>query len=525
MSTPEANTGTKPVADQHAFDVAVLERYLRANLAGFAGPLTVEQFKGGQSNPTYKLLTPARAYVMRSKPGPAAKLLPSAHAVEREFKVMRALHDTAVPVPEMFVLCEDEGIVGRAFYVMEFVEGRVLWDQALPAFDNAGRAAIYDEMNRVIAALHSVDPRPGRPRRLRQAGQLLRAPDRALDEAVPGLDHHAHRGDGSSHRVAARAHSGERPRRHAGARRARRLPARQHGLSSERAARRGRARLGAVDARPSPRGLQLPLHVVAHPARVVSRHRRPRLRGARDPDREGIRAPLLRAHRPRRSRRGHGRLEFLHGLQPVSHGRHPARHRQAGRGRHGVERAGAPVGRRRTAARRDGLADRTGSPEVRTGASTQRIHRRQSWTSNTRLAPRSCRRSCFASWTSTSIRPSSATRTRSRPTPRPASAGRRCRRSSSSSRRRAPRACGTCSCRRLPAARARRKAAAASACRTATTRRWPRSWAACPGRPRSSTARRRIPATWRRSNATARPTSRSNGSSRCSTARSAAPSR
>jgi len=158
MSTAEANTGTKPVAEQHAFDVVVLERYLLAHLPGFAGPLAVEQFKGGQSNPTYKLLTPARAYVMRAKPGAAAKLLPSAHAVEREFKVMRALHDTAVPVPAMFVLCEDESIVGRAFYVMEFVEGRVLWNQALPAFDNAGRAAIYDEMNRVIAALHSVDP-------------------------------------------------------------------------------------------------------------------------------------------------------------------------------------------------------------------------------------------------------------------------------------------------------------------------------------------------------------------------------
>jgi aminoglycoside phosphotransferase (APT) family kinase protein len=158
MSQPEAQTGTKPVAEQHAFDVAVLERYLATRLPGFAGPLSVEQFKGGQSNPTYKLLTPARAYVMRSKPGPSAKLLSSAHAVEREFKVMRALHDTPVPVPAMFVLCEDESVVGRAFYVMEFVEGRVLWNQSLPAFDNAGRAAVYDEMNRVIAALHSVDP-------------------------------------------------------------------------------------------------------------------------------------------------------------------------------------------------------------------------------------------------------------------------------------------------------------------------------------------------------------------------------
>jgi aminoglycoside phosphotransferase (APT) family kinase protein len=157
MSTPEANTGTKPVAEQHAFDVAALGRYLAEHLPGFAGPLVVEQFKGGQSNPTYKLLTPARAYVLRSKPGPAAKLLASAHAVEREFRVMSALADTDVPVPRMHLLCEDESVIGRAFYVMEFIEGRVLWDQSLPAFDRAGRAEIYDEMNRVIAALHNVD--------------------------------------------------------------------------------------------------------------------------------------------------------------------------------------------------------------------------------------------------------------------------------------------------------------------------------------------------------------------------------
>jgi len=157
MSTPEANTGTKPVAEQHAFDVAALGRYLAEHLPGFAGPLVVEQFKGGQSNPTYKLLTPARAYVMRSKPGPAAKLLASAHAVEREFRVMSALADTDVPVPRMHLLCEDESVIGRAFYVMEFIDGRVLWDQSLPAFDRAGRAEIYDEMNRVIAALHNVD--------------------------------------------------------------------------------------------------------------------------------------------------------------------------------------------------------------------------------------------------------------------------------------------------------------------------------------------------------------------------------
>jgi aminoglycoside phosphotransferase (APT) family kinase protein len=150
-------TGTKPVAASHAFDAAALERWLLANLDGFAGPLAVEQFKGGQSNPTYKLLTPGASYVMRTKPGPAAKLLPSAHAIDREFTVMHALASTDVPVPRMHLLCSDESVIGRAFYVMEFVPGRVLWEQSLPDFDRAGRAAVYDEMNRVIAALHCVD--------------------------------------------------------------------------------------------------------------------------------------------------------------------------------------------------------------------------------------------------------------------------------------------------------------------------------------------------------------------------------
>ena len=150
-------TGTKAMADSHAFSIQALQAHLQQHLPGFAGPLQVEQFKGGQSNPTYKLITPGSAYVMRSKPGPAAKLLPSAHAVEREYRVMKALHGTGVPVPRMLHLCEDEAVIGRAFYVMEFVQGRVLWDQSLPGMDRVGRNAIYDEMNRVIAALHTVD--------------------------------------------------------------------------------------------------------------------------------------------------------------------------------------------------------------------------------------------------------------------------------------------------------------------------------------------------------------------------------
>jgi aminoglycoside phosphotransferase (APT) family kinase protein len=150
-------TGTRPVADQHAFDLEALAAWLAAHFPGFAGPLTVEQFKGGQSNPTFKLVTPGAPYVMRAKPGPVAKLLPSAHAIEREYRVMAALRPQGVPVPEMLALCEDESVIGRAFYVMGFADGRVLWNQALPDANHAERGAVYDEMNRVIAALHKVD--------------------------------------------------------------------------------------------------------------------------------------------------------------------------------------------------------------------------------------------------------------------------------------------------------------------------------------------------------------------------------
>jgi len=157
MTDFSAFTGTREVADSHRFDEAALTRYLSDNLKGFQGPLSVEMFKGGQSNPTYKLITPGRTYVMRAKPGPVAKLLPSAHAIEREFRVMKALHSTGFPVPEMGVLCEDESIIGRAFFVMEFKSGRVLWDQSLPDFTPEQRRVHYLEMNRVIASLHSVD--------------------------------------------------------------------------------------------------------------------------------------------------------------------------------------------------------------------------------------------------------------------------------------------------------------------------------------------------------------------------------
>ena len=156
MSNFDHFIGTRAVSGQHAFDTAALSAWLEKNLEGFAGPLSVEMFKGGQSNPTYKLITPGQSYVMRAKPGPVAKLLPSAHAIEREFAVMSGLQGTDVPVPRMYVLCEDESVIGRAFYVMEFMQGRVLWDQSLPGMTPEERKAIYNESNRVIAALHTV---------------------------------------------------------------------------------------------------------------------------------------------------------------------------------------------------------------------------------------------------------------------------------------------------------------------------------------------------------------------------------
>jgi aminoglycoside phosphotransferase (APT) family kinase protein len=139
----------------HPFDTGALAAYLRAEVADFAGDLAVEQFQGGQSNPTYRVTAGDRRYVVRRKPpGP---LLPSAHAVEREFRVMSALAGTDVPVAKTYALCEDAAVIGTAFYVMEYVEGRILWDPALPGMTPPQRAAHYDELNRVIAALHRID--------------------------------------------------------------------------------------------------------------------------------------------------------------------------------------------------------------------------------------------------------------------------------------------------------------------------------------------------------------------------------
>ena len=148
--------GTRPVAPQHAFDTGRLASWLDDTIGPQDGPVEVAQFKGGQSNPTYLVTAGSRRYVLRRKP--PGKLLPSAHAVDREYRVMKALAGTDVPVARMHALCEDETVIGTVFYLMEYVGGRVLWDPRLPDLSPPERARHHDEINRVIAALHSVDP-------------------------------------------------------------------------------------------------------------------------------------------------------------------------------------------------------------------------------------------------------------------------------------------------------------------------------------------------------------------------------
>jgi aminoglycoside phosphotransferase (APT) family kinase protein len=151
------NTKAKltPVREAHRFDETALAKYLLAELDGFSEPFTILQFEGGQSNPTFLLDCSAQKFVLRKKP--PGKLLPSAHQVDREYRVMKALEHSDVPVPMMYLLCEDEKVIGTAFFVMEYVDGRLFSDVTLPGLSTAERRAIYIEMIRVLAALHSVD--------------------------------------------------------------------------------------------------------------------------------------------------------------------------------------------------------------------------------------------------------------------------------------------------------------------------------------------------------------------------------
>ena len=146
---------TAEVREQHRFDAAALERYMRVHVAGFDGALTVKQFRGGQSNPTYYLMAGGREYVLRRKP--PGKLLPSAHAVEREYRVITALGTTGFPVPRTYALCEDASVIGTAFYIMDCVHGRVITDPAIPGLTPSARSAMYDSLSHVLARLHTVD--------------------------------------------------------------------------------------------------------------------------------------------------------------------------------------------------------------------------------------------------------------------------------------------------------------------------------------------------------------------------------
>jgi aminoglycoside phosphotransferase (APT) family kinase protein len=143
------------VAERDRLDTARLEAWMRAHVAGFEGPIAYAKFAGGQSNPTYRLTTPARAYVLRRKP--MGDLLPSAHQVDREHRVMAALHPTGFPVPRQYGLCEDPGVIGSAFYVMEMVEGRTIWDGSMPGLTPEQRRRHYHAMIDTLADLHRTD--------------------------------------------------------------------------------------------------------------------------------------------------------------------------------------------------------------------------------------------------------------------------------------------------------------------------------------------------------------------------------
>lgn len=148
-------SGTTTVRDAHRFDEAALDAWMRANVRNYAGPLAVEQFKGGQSNPTYRLVTPGRNYVLRRKP--PGLLLQSAHAVDREYRVITALYGAGFPVAETFGLCTDESVIGTWFYVMDCVDGRVIWDGTFPDVPTAERHLYFDAMNETMARLHGID--------------------------------------------------------------------------------------------------------------------------------------------------------------------------------------------------------------------------------------------------------------------------------------------------------------------------------------------------------------------------------
>jgi aminoglycoside phosphotransferase (APT) family kinase protein len=194
QSRQDVFSGTREVRERHRFDVARLERHLSQHLAGFRPPLQVVEFKGGQSNPTYLLEAGGERYVLRRKP--PGRLLPSAHAVDREYRVLTALMRTPVPAPRTYCLCTDESVIGTWFYVMEYVEGRVVWEPQLPGFRPAERAAVWESMVETLAALHTVDYAAlgladfGRPGNYfaRQIGRWSKQYRASETEKIPEMD-------------------------------------------------------------------------------------------------------------------------------------------------------------------------------------------------------------------------------------------------------------------------------------------------------------------------------------------------
>ena len=243
-------------------ELSRLEPWLRANVPGFDEPLSAEKFPGGQSNPTFKLTAGEHEYVLRRKP--PGELLASAHAVDREYRVLDALRDTDVPVPNAVALCVDDDIIGSMFYVMEHLEGRIFWDPAVPEVDNAERTAIYDEMNRVLAALHSVSVDEvglsdyGKPGNYyaRQIGRWTKQYRASETETVADME---------ALMEWLPNHIPERRRNRRAS--ARGLPPRQHDLSPDRTPHHWHLGLGAFHARGSAGGPCLPTDGLAIPPR------------------------------------------------------------------------------------------------------------------------------------------------------------------------------------------------------------------------------------------------------------------
>ena len=186
-----ANAGTTQVREGYRFDESALAAWMAEHVDGFEGPLGVEQFKGGQSNPTYKLVTPKRSYVLRRKP--PGQILKGAHAVEREARVLQALGAAGFPVAHVHALCTDDSVLGSWFFVMEMVEGRIFWDATFPDVDRSERTGYFDAMNATIAALHRFDPETvglgdyGRPGNYFER-QIARWSKQYLEDADAGRD-------------------------------------------------------------------------------------------------------------------------------------------------------------------------------------------------------------------------------------------------------------------------------------------------------------------------------------------------